>query len=704
MCGIVGLLLPEARLSDTELSGVTRRMADALSHRGPDSSGVWVDPETGVALGHRRLAIIDLSKEGHQPMPSASGRFMIVFNGEIYNFRAIRRELTDLGWRFRGHSDTEVLLAAVDQWGLERALPQLVGMFAFALWDQSARVIHLVGDRLGKKPLYFGWIGRTFVFASELKALHQHPGFAPEVDRGALTLLLRHGCVPSPYTIYQGLFKLPPGSHLALPLADPEAAISRDLRGRMRPYWSLATIVRQASADPFEGSEAEAVQQLGELLGHAVAQRMIADVPLGALLSGGVDSSTVVALMQERSGQPIKTFTIGVRESTYDEAADARRVARHLGTDHTELYVTPEQAQAVIPRLPEIYDEPFADRSAIPIFLVAQLARQQVTVALSGDGGDEVFGGYNRHFYGPWLWRRMEFWPRSVRSRAARALAAISPGAWDVAAEQVYRFLPRSHRQPMPGYRMQKLAALLGAVGPEDIYRKLTSYYDDPTSVVIDGWEPATILTDPTRMPEHVDFASRMMCLDSLTFLPDDILVKVDRASMAVSLEVRAPLLDHRVVEFAWRLPGALKVRQRQGKWILRQVLDRYVPRHLLDRPKQGIDIPLEAWLRGPLRDWAEAMLEPQRLRSEGFFHADRVRQIWAEHLSGARNLDFCLWAVLMFQAWREHWLPGPAAASLGAARRAHADGQAAPPAPAERSAAAERDLVAQGLSSWPAS
>jgi asparagine synthase (glutamine-hydrolysing) len=669
MCGIAGVLSPKRRLSDAELSNIARRMADTLRHRGPDSSGFWSDPEAGVALGHRRLSIIDLSPEGHQPMASASGRFLITFNGEIYNFRELRRELEGVGAAFRGHSDTEVLLAAIDAWGLEAALPKLAGMFAFGLWDRKARTLHLVRDRMGKKPLYFGWAGRDLVFASELKALHEHPSFVPKVDPGALTLLLRHGCIPSPYAIYRGVLKLPPATHLALPLGDGNVAPGGDLRAGLRPYWSLAEAARRGIEEPFADGPEAAVGVLDEIMARATAERMVADVPLGALLSGGIDSSTVVALMQKQSTRPIKTFSIGLHEAGYDEATDARRVARHLGTEHTELYVTPEQAQAVIPRLPEVYDEPFADRSQIPTFLVTQLARREVTVALSGDGGDEVFGGYNRHFYGPWLWRRLKPWPLSVRRRAAGVLTAIPPHTWDAAARQVYRVLPKSSRQPMPGYRVHKLADLLTVDTPEAIYRRVTSYSADPLALTIDGREPQTILTDPEHFVDGLDFTGRMMYLDGATYLPDDILVKVDRASMAVSLEVRAPLLDHRVVEFAWRLPTAMKIQGRQGKWVLRQVLDRYVPRELVDRPKQGFDVPLEVWLRGPLRDWAEAMLEPSRLSAEGYFDSREVHRLWAEHLSGARNLDFCLWTVLMFQAWSERWLACPSTTAAGADR-----------------------------------
>jgi asparagine synthase (glutamine-hydrolysing) len=654
MCGLAGFLSPDRRLTETELSRIARRMSDTLHHRGPDSSGIWSDPEAGIALGHRRLSIIDLSPEGDQPMASASGRFVISYNGEIYNFPSLRRELEGIGFAFRGHSDTEVLLAAIDAWGLDAALPKLAGMFAFALWDRMARTLHLVRDRLGKKPLYYGRVGRDLVFASELKAFYEHPAFAPEIDRAAQVLLLRHGYVPAPYSIYRGVFKLPPAGWLSLP-TQQEALQGSDLCDRVRFYWSAREVAERGLAEPAALSEQEAVDQVSQLIDQGVRERMMADVPLGALLSGGIDSSTVVAFMQQHASRPVKTFSIGFREMGYDEAADAGSVARHLGTDHTVLYVTPDQAQAVIPRLPEIYDEPFADRSQIPTFLVAQLARRHVTVALSGDGGDEVFGGYNRHFYGPWLWRRIGAWPRSIRARAAGLITAIPPAGWDAAAGYLYRFLPRSSHQPMPGYRVHKIAGLMAADGPQAIYRRLTSYWHDSASLVIDGYDHAGADLSRT-VPEGADFAHTMMYLDEIGYLPDDILVKVDRASMAVSLEVRAPLLDHRLVEFAWRLPGPMKIRQRLGKWILRQVLERYVPRQLVDRPKQGFEVPIDAWLRGPLRDWAETMLDPKRLATESFFASGPIRAVWSEHLRGARNHGEALWAVLMFQAWHEHW------------------------------------------------
>jgi asparagine synthase (glutamine-hydrolysing) len=630
-------------------------MAHTLRHRGPDSSGVWSDPEAGIAFGHRRLSIIDLSREGHQPMVSPSGRFVITYNGEIYNFLALRRELEALGYAFRGHSDTEVMLGAIDSWGLEATLSKLTGMFALALWDRESRTLHLVRDRLGKKPLYAGFVGRDLVFASELKAFYAHPAFAPEIDRGAQLLLLRHGYVPTPHSIYRGVFKLPPAGWLPVS-GEPDALQDNDLRERVRFYWSARDVAERGLAEPIRLSEQEAVDQVSALIDQSVRERMVADVPLGALLSGGIDSSSVVAFMQQHASRPVKTFSVGFHESGYDEAADAKSVARHLGTDHTELYVTPDQAQAVIPHLSEIYDEPFADRSQIPTFLVSQLARQHVTVALSGDGGDEVFGGYNRHFYGPWLWRRLRPWPRSLRQRLARLVTAIPPRRWDAAAEYLYLILPRSSRQPTPGNRLHKIADLMSADSPQAIYRRLTSYWQDAASVLIGGNDRASA-DPPAAVPDRADFAHLMMYLDEVTYLPDDVLVKVDRASMAVSLEVRAPLLDHRLIEFAWRLPGAMKIRQRQGKWILRQVLNRHLPRQLFDRPKQGFEVPMDAWLRGPLREWAEAMLSSDRLAGEGFFAPGPIRAAWAEHLGGARNRGEELWTVLMFQAWHEHWL-----------------------------------------------
>ncbi len=622
---------------------VVQQMSQTLLHRGPDDGGIWVDAEAGIALGHRRLSILDLSPEGHQPMHSASSRYVIVFNGEIYNFLELRQELKSLGHRFRGHSDTEVMLASFSQWGVERAVGRFNGMFAFALWDRQEQVLHLSRDRLGEKPLYYGCIGQTFFFGSELKALKAHPRFQAEINRDALALYVRHNCIPAPYSIYQGIYKLPPGTILTwkgfgelIPM----------------PYWSVQEAAEKGVANPFDGSEADAVAKLEALLQEAVALRMVADVPLGAFLSGGIDSSTVVALMQAQSSQPVKTFSIGFYEDSYNEAKDAKAVAQHLGCDHTELYVTPEEAIAVIPKLPTLYDEPFADSSQIPTFLVSQLARQHVTVTLSGDGGDELFAGYNRHFWGRSIWQKVGWVPRSVRQAGAHALTTLSPQTWDKLFFGFGSLLPSQIKQRQPGYKLHKLAEILAVDSPDSMYRGLVSHWKEPESLVLGSIEPPTTLTDPKKWARLRDFTQRMIFLDTVTYLPDDILTKVDRASMGVSLEARVPYLDHRLVEFAWQIPLEMKIRNGQGKWLLRQVLYKYVPQNLIERPKMGFGIPIDEWLRGSLRDWAEDLLDEKRLREEGFFNPQPIREKWTEHLSGDRNWQYYLWNILMFQAW----------------------------------------------------
>jgi asparagine synthase (glutamine-hydrolysing) len=621
-------------------------MAEAIGYRGPDSHGTWADKESGLAFGHRRLAIIDLSPLGHQPMLSASGRFVISFNGEIYNYAALRKQLPGR-YPFRGESDTEVMLAAIETWGLESAVEKFIGMFAFALWDRELRVLSLVRDRLGVKPLVYGSMAGGIVFASELRALRACPDFSPEVDRGSITLLLRHNCIPAPHTIYRNVYKLLPGHILTLAGPDLESA-------RLKPYWSAREVALRGVAEPFEGTDAEGIDGLDELLREAVGLRMIADVPLGAFLSGGIDSSMVAALMQAQSGRPVKTFTIGSLNPEYDEAQHARDVARHLGTEHTELYVTPEDALAVIPRLSGMFDEPFADSSQIPTFLVSQLARREVTVSLSGDGGDELFAGYNRHVWGKRVWDLSRRFPQAVRNAAAGVLTSVPPTSWDRLFRTINPLLPRSLHHRMPGYKLQKLAGLLSSNSPDELYRRLSSHWIDPEDVTVGAVEPAGVSADPAYNVELGEVVAQMMYLDLITYLPNDILTKVDRASMAVSLEARVPLLDHRVVEFAWRLPLSMKIRDGQSKWALRQVLYRYVPRELIERPKAGFGIPLEAWLRGPLRGWAEELLDERRLRREGYFDPALVREKWATHLSGRQDLQYDLWDVLMFQAWLE--------------------------------------------------
>jgi asparagine synthase (glutamine-hydrolysing) len=650
MCGFCGFIQIGNNSPSEAMLHSAHRMADTLRHRGPDDGGAWVDAEAGIALSHRRLSIIDLSPQGHQPMASASGRFVIAFNGEIYNFVDLRRELEPSGVQWRGHSDTEVMLAAFEVWGVEKSLQRFNGMFAFALWDREQRALHLARDRLGEKPLYYGWIGKTFVFGSELKALRAHPCWRGEIDRGAVALYLRHNCVPAPYSVYKGIAKLPPAQHLRI------STLAPDVDAKPQAYWSVGAAVQTGIASPVTGDDETAVTELDSLLRRAVGLRMVADVPLGAFLSGGIDSSTVVALMQQQSMQPVKTFSIGFAEAAYNEAEHAAAVARHLKTDHTELYVTPEDAMSVIPRLPDFYDEPFSDSSQIPTFLVSQLARRHVTVSLSGDGGDELFGGYNRYFWGSRIWNKIQWLPHSVRTKARMAVTTLSPERWNQILSIGKKMLPEKVARELSGHRIHRLAELLAVESPDELYYDLISHWKDPARIVIGAQEPATNLTDRSSWPLLASFIARMMYLDTVSYLPDDILVKVDRASMAVSLESRVPLLDHHVVEYAWRLPMSLKLRDGQGKWLLRQVLDRYVPRHLIERPKMGFGIPIDSWLRGPLRPWAEELLSVERLQRDGFFEATPIRAKWAEHTSGSRNWQFELWDILMFQAWLDRW------------------------------------------------
>lgn len=645
MCGIAGFIGETGR----DAAAVATRMGASLHHRGPDDDGVWIDGMIGVALAHRRLSILDLSPAGHQPMVSASGRYVIVFNGEIYNHLNLREELTSKHWR--GHSDTETLLAAFESWGVEATLKKSVGMFAIALWDRETRTLTLTRDRLGEKPLYYGFQNDVLLFGSELKALKAHPAFVGEVDRDALTLFLRHNAIPAPYSIYRGINKLPPGTYWQVSL---DALSSRSGKGGLKTYWSARDAAEQGQNNYFVGSDDEARETLESVLGQSIVGQMLADVPLGAFLSGGVDSSAVVALMQARSVRPVKTFTIGFNEEGYNEAEHAHAVARHLGTEHTELYVRPEEAQSVIPLLPGLYDEPFADSSQIPTYLVARLARNHVTVSLSGDGGDELFGGYNRYFWAQNIWRRLGWLPQSLRAAVAGVLTTLPPTAWNSVFRKFERMLPANLRYANPGDKLHKLAEILAVRNPEEIYWGLVSHWKQPEQIVKDATELPTVLTDASQWANVPDLTHRMMYLDTVTYLPDDILTKVDRAAMGVSLETRVPLLDHRVLEFAWTLPPGMKLRDGQSKWLLRQVLYRHVPKELIERPKMGFGIPLDVWLRGPLRAWAEELLSPSRLESEGYFQSGPIQEKWREHLSGQRNWSYYLWDVLMFQAWLE--------------------------------------------------
>lgn len=647
MCGIAGFLNADGMQTAEALGTAAQVMARTLKHRGPDDEGVWVDSASGIALAHQRLSILDLSPAGHQPMISESGRYVISYNGEIYNFAELRRKLEqEAGAKLllRGSSDTEVILACFERWGIEESLARWNGMFAFAAWDRKEKALFLARDRFGEKPVYYARMGRSFLFASELKALRAHPDFSGAIDRDALALYLRYNCIPAPRTIFRGVWKLPPGTW---------TRVTRGAHGSPIPisYWSLRETVERSRANPFRGTDEEAAAELESLLRDAVKIRMLADVPVGVFLSGGIDSSLIAALMQSEGSHPVCSFSIGISESAYDESRNARDVAGHLGTEHCEFRVTPAEALETIPHLAAVYDEPFADSSQIPTMLLAKLTRRFVTVGLSGDGGDEMFGGYNRHVWSGRLATTIRLTPGFSRRLTGAAIRCVSTKSWDRSFEWLRPVLPAKLRHRVPGCKLHKLADVLAAPDPASAYQWLVSHWRNPSGVVLGACE---IPRNSSESPQGLNYAEKMMFYDAETYLPDDILVKVDRATMAASLEARVPYLDPRVVEFAWRLGFASKVRDGQGKIPLRQVLYRHVPRNLVDRPKFGFGIPLDSWLRGPLREWAEALLDEKRLRNEGYFDPRPIRRIWREHLAGQGAWQYHLWDILMFEEWLE--------------------------------------------------
>ena len=648
MCGINGFYSK----SLSNFDDVIVKMNSAISHRGPDTNGAWSDKNLGIVLGHQRLSIIDVSSSGNQPMQSSSGRYILTYNGEIYNYLKIRKELemNNANIKWKGNSDTEILLESIGFWGIELTLQKIQGMFAFGIWDQKMRRLILARDRIGEKPLYYGWQGegnnRVFLFGSELKALKVHPEFNGQINRDAIALQLRHNCIPAPYTIYKDIYKLLPGNYLELKHND----LKKELLSYPKKYWSLTSSLMYGNKNQLKFNEDEIQKDLEENLKISIKKQMISDVPIGAFLSGGVDSSTVVALMQSQSHQPVKTFTVGFNEKEYNEAKFAKKIAKHLGTNHTELYVSPKAAMEVIPKISTIYDEPFSDSSQIPTFLVSQLTKQHVKVAISGDGGDELFCGYNRYKMSEKFSSIFRFMPFSLRKTLASTIQSISPHNLD----KISRFIPILDQPTNFGDKIHKGADVLNTKNFSDIYYTLCSHWKNPTEIVLNSKEPGTLLTKFKPNINYLNTQQQMMALDFLTYLPDDILVKVDRAAMASSLETRVPFLDHNLIEYVFKIPHSLKFRNGHGKWILKKILNQYVPKSLTQRPKVGFEIPLGSWLRGPLRDWAENLLNEKRLNQENFFNTKLVRDKWLEHLDGKKNWQHHLWDILMFQAWLE--------------------------------------------------
>ena len=649
MCGITGFWKPREN-NEKVLMDEIIKMTRIIINRGPDDEDFYVDKKAGTALGHRRLSILDLSSKGRQPMESFSGRYVIVYNGEVYNYKELRKEIeNNFNINFKSNSDTEVILAGFEVWGTEKTLKRMNGMFAFALWDKKKREFCLARDRIGIKPLYYGIQDGILFFASELKAIRANRFFKPEINRNALALFFRHNYISAPYSIYKSVKKLEPGHY---------AIIDKNLNVNIQCYWDIERLIEEGIKNPIDLSEKEAISWLEKLLLDSIKKRMIADVPLGAFLSGGIDSSTAVALMQAQSNIPVKTFTIGFYEDNYNEAKFAKDVAKYLGTDHAELYVTPKEAIDVIPKLSDMYDEPFSDSSQIPTFLVSQLARRYVTVSLSGDGGDELFGGYNRYFRASNIWNKINFMPLILRLQIIRIISLFSPEFIDNFFKPIKVIVPNKFKQILSGDKALKFSEILTSTSPDELYKRLISHWKSPEELVLNSKEPRTVLDDFLRIKDFMpNFKNRMMFFDFMTYLPDDILTKVDRASMAVSLEARVPMLDHRIVEFSKKLPLDFKIKNGKSKWILRQVLYKYVPKKIVERPKMGFGVPIDIWLRGPLRGWAEDLLNEKRIMEDGILSYEPIKKLWQEHLSGKRNWQYLLWDILMFQAWKKRWM-----------------------------------------------
>ena len=647
MCGICGFVDLSNRYNHLNRQRIISEMTNTLIHRGPDDEGYWHDEAKGVSLGHRRLSILDLSSHGSQPMLSNSGRYAIVFNGEIYNHSLLRNELIKSGVNisWRGHSDTETLLACIDEWGIEKSIKKSTGMFALAIFDNKENNLFLVRDRMGEKPLYYGYQNGVFLFGSELKAINKHPNSLCEIDRNAIALQFRYSYIPTPYSIYKGIKKLKAGTILKVNLS--RSNILKEALEEPKVYWALENVVIKAQKNIYTGNSLEAIDDLNDLLGKSVRNQMAADVPLGAFLSGGVDSSLIVSLMQSQSSIPIDTFTIGFSEDDYNEAIFAKKIAKHLGTNHTELYITSKDALSVVDKLPQIYDEPFSDSSQIPTYLISEMTKKNVTVSLSGDAGDELFGGYNRYLWTRKIWSRIKFLPISLRKIISYSMTSVSPSSWDKILKQILD-------TPQPGDKVHKLSSILTSSSATDCYFNLISHWKNSENIVIGANHLSPSFSDISNDIDFDSIEEKMMYLDSINYLPDDILSKIDRASMSVSLETRVPFLNHHVVEFANTLPLSMKIKDGESKWILRQLLYKYIPKDLIERPKMGFGMPIDIWLRGPLRDWAESLLEESRIKKEGFLNYEPIRRKWIEHISGKRNWQHHLWDILMFQAWLE--------------------------------------------------